>query len=241
MVQLKYYGDDRDYFKYDLISYVLKNDIFKQYGFVPMLTEHRYDNEDNISPNPSNCKSEGLLNFIATHSSPDLNNWELWIKHYVSTYHCIQPINTDYFNDSNRIKYWKNHIEIISMNDALIFLDPDTGIQAGRVSKIKSEEKEKYILNNEIRTILNKISPSSMFVIYQHLQWNRKKHEQDIKNKCNALMEIEPTLNVSVYREKDLAFLFITKSSALRKTISSTLNAYCQKSTVSPRGVYQNA
>ena len=141
MVQLKYYGDDRDYFKYDLITFVLKNSDFKQYGFVPMLTEHRYDNEGNISPNPSDCKSKDLLNFIAAHSKPDLNNRELWLNHYVSTYNCMQPINTDYLTDSNRIKYWGKHDKIISTNASLIFFDPDTGIQAGIISRIKPENK----------------------------------------------------------------------------------------------------
>ncbi len=241
MVQLKYYGDDRDYFKYDLISFILKNGNFKQYGFVPMLTEHRYDNEGNISPIPSNCKSNDLFNFIITHSNKDLNNWKLWLKQYVSTYNCIQPVNTDYFNESNRVKYWERYNEIISSNNALVFFDPDTGIQAGRASKIKPEEKEKYILNNEIHTILKKLSSSSMFVIYQHLQWNRNKHEQDIINKYNALSEIDPVLNVLIYREVDLAFIFITKSTELRKTASIILNSYYKRSTVTPNGMYKNA
>ena len=241
MVQLKYYGDDRDYFKYDLISFVLKNSNFKQYGFVPMLTEHRYDNEGKISPTPSNCKSNDLLSFISTHSNQDLNNWELWLKQYVSTYNCIQPVNTDYFNESNRVKYWEKYSVIISANNSLVFFDPDTGIQAGRASKIKPEEKEKYILNTEIHTIIKNLSSSSIFIIYQHLQWNRKKHAQDIINKCNALSEIEPMLNVLIYREIDLAFIFITKSTALRETVSLILNSYHQKSTVSPSAIYQNA
>jgi len=241
MVQLKYYGDDRDYFKYDLISFILKSGIFKQYGFVPMLTKHRYDNEGNIPPTPSDCKSKKLLNFISLHPKPDLNNWELWLKKYVYTYNCIQPINTNYFNDDNRIKYWEAHEEIISANNSLIFFDPDTGIQAGRASRIKTEEKEKYILNNEICTILDKLSHSSMFVIYQHLQWNSKKHEQDIKNKCNALSNIYKTINITMYREKDLSFILIAKNETLTKTVTNTLNTYKQKSTVSPRGIYQNA
>ncbi len=241
MVQLKYYGDDRDYFKYDLISFVLNKSDFKRYGYIPMLTEHRYDNEGNISPASSDCKTKELLNFIATHSKPDLNNWEIWLKRYVSTYNSKQPINTDYFNDNNRVSYWEKHKEIISANNSLIFFDPDTGVQAGRTSRVKPKDREKYILNIEIHSILSKLSLSSMFVIYQHLQRNSNLHEKDIKNKCSALKEIEPMLNISIYREKDLAFIFITKGVALSKTISSILNTYYQKSTVLPKGVYQNA
>ena len=104
MVQLKYYGDDRDYFKYDLISFVLKEGIFNNYGFVPMLTNHRYDNEGNIKPTISDCKSSELLKFIDTHPKKDLNNWELWLKKYVSSYSTVQPINSTYINNINRYK-----------------------------------------------------------------------------------------------------------------------------------------
>ncbi|MBU0464296.1 MAG: hypothetical protein KKE12_11900, partial [Proteobacteria bacterium] len=144
MVQLKYYGDDRDYFKYDLITFVLKNGNFKQYGFVPMLTEHRYNNEGNILPSPSNCKSKELLNFIATHSKPNLNNWEVWLKQFIAKYASIQPINTDYFNHGNRCKYWEKYKNIYSEDNSLIFFDPDTGIQAGRATRIKPGDRVKY-------------------------------------------------------------------------------------------------
>ncbi len=241
MVQLKYYGDDRDYFKYDLISFILKNCDFKQYGFIPMLTEHRYDNEGNILPKPSNCKSKPLLSFIATHSKPDLKNWELWLKQYIPTYNSRRPINTNYFSDSSRVKYWEDHKEIISSSNALIFFDPDTGIQAGRDKRIKEDDKEKYILNNEIARILDQLSSTSAFVIYQHLQKNKNKREQDIKNKYNKLIKIDPALKISIYHEEDLAFIFITKSTELNKAIHSKLNAYNNNSTVSPRGVYKNA
>ena len=40
MVQLKYFGDDRDYFKYDSITYLLKAGLFRRYAFIPMLTEN---------------------------------------------------------------------------------------------------------------------------------------------------------------------------------------------------------
>lgn len=47
MVQLKYFGDDRDYFKYDLITSLVSDTTLRHYVFVPMLTEHRHDNEGN--------------------------------------------------------------------------------------------------------------------------------------------------------------------------------------------------
>ena len=238
MVQLKYYGDDRDYFKYDLISFILEKSSFKNYGYVPMLTEHRYDNEGNITPNPSDCKSKELLNFIHTQSKPDLNNWELWLKQYVSSYDTINPANTMYFNNNNRTNYWAKYKNIICASNSLVFFDPDTGMQAGRITPIQETNKEKYILNNEIPNILAQLSTTSAFLIYQHLQRDSNRHELDIKNKINAISAINTDLKSAVYREKDLAFIFITKNDSIYKSLNDALIQYKNRSTVDPRGLH---
>ena len=41
MVQLKYFGDNRDFFKYDLITVVLEHTSLSHYVFIPMLIAHR--------------------------------------------------------------------------------------------------------------------------------------------------------------------------------------------------------
>lgn len=238
MVQLKYYGDDRDYFKYDLISAVLEECAFGSYGFVPMLTEHRFDNEGNIEPKPSSCKSQELLNFICSHSKPDLNNWESWLKRYTSSYATVQPINSIYIGNEKRNAYWSKFNQVISMPESLIFFDPDTGVQAGRQSPIKNEEYEKYILNDEMPIILNMLSETSAFIIYQHLQFNSKKRESDIARKLEALSSMAAGVRASAYREKDLAFLFISKSSEIHERIQQALEKYFSRSTVNPRGIH---
>ncbi|MDP6942217.1 MAG: hypothetical protein QGH51_09355 [Planctomycetota bacterium] len=238
MVQLKYYGDDRDYFKYDLISVVLRESGFRSYGFVPMLTKHRVDNEGDVQPSPSECKSEELLDFIRTHPSPDLNNWESWIRKYVPNYVTIQPINSTHICNQNRREYWSKFNHIIRAPKSLIFFDPDTGVQAGRKTKIAHNEHEKYILNDEMSKILSKLSDSSAFVIYQHLQRNSKLHGADIKRKINAISSMEPSIKVSVYKEKDLAFLFLAKDNQVYRRLVVALNKYNRGSSIKQRGLY---
>ena len=64
MVQLKYFGDSRDYFKYDLITSVLKDMKIENYIFIPMLTNHRVNNEGKKTPQKIGGKSDDLLLFI---------------------------------------------------------------------------------------------------------------------------------------------------------------------------------
>ncbi len=238
MVQLKYYGDDRDYFKYDLISVILKEIGFDNYGFVPMLTKHRDDNEGSIAPKQSDCKSKELLRFICSHSTPDLNNWELWLKKFVPSYLTVQPINSIYIGNRDRNDYWSKFSQVIASKRSLIFLDPDTGIQAGRKTKISCNQYEKYILDGEISNLLEQLPETSVFIIYQHLQRDSKKHESDMKRKIDALSGMATGTKVSAYREKDLAFLFVAKASEIHKKIQSVIRKYCTQSTVNPRNIY---
>ncbi len=238
MVQLKYFGDDRDYFKYDLISFLLSKKIFSSYCFIPMLTEHRIDREGDIIPKSTPCKSVELLNYIKSHKKPDLNHWERWLNQFVSDYKTIAPVNTTYFTDQNRTKYWDKYEDIISSDNALIFFDPDTGLQAGRKSYIKKTDKEKYILNIDLPCLLEMLSDSSMYIIYQHLQRNRHRHSDDIKRKIRALENSITKLYAVIYYENDLAFVFICKNSTMLSMTKQTLAEYDSRSTINHRGFH---
>lgn len=124
------------------------------------------------------------------------------------------------------------------MPESLIFFDPDTGVQAGRKTRIKIEEYEKYILNEEMPHLLGSLSKTSAFVIYQHLQRNSKKHEADMARKIEAISNMGTDITISAYREKDLAFLFIAKTSEIHEEIRLALEKYLNQSTVSPRGIH---
>jgi hypothetical protein len=202
-----------------------------------MLTEHRYDNEGNVAPAPSDCKSEELLEFISEHSMPDLNNWETWLSRFVASYVTIQPANTTYFNDADRANYWKEYEPIIKSQNSLVFFDPDTGIQVGRKTRIDKKDRDKYILNDELPELLGLFEESSMFMVYQHLQRNSKKHESDISNKIESVLSINGKLKINVYHEKDLSFMFIAKENVLHQSVTETLSAYRSKSTVIPNSL----
>jgi hypothetical protein len=107
MVQLKYFGDFRDYFKYDLITALLKENIFKNYVFVPMLTKHREDNEGKMKVIVRNGKSYELLSFIHGCRNKSLSNWKTWLEPLVVKYHTVDPVDQTFFNDDTRIQYWK--------------------------------------------------------------------------------------------------------------------------------------
>jgi hypothetical protein len=229
MVQLKYFGDSRDYFKYDLITSILEEIEVENYVFIPMLTNHRIDMEGNKRPKKDDGKSANLLSFIGSCESKSLNHWETWLSGFVENYKTLKPVNGTFFNDDNRYGYWDSFSTYLKEKNALIFLDPDTGLESGKKSYLLKKGREKYILNHEIDMLHNHLDTSSIMMIYQHLPNNKHIHEQAVSKKLTQLKASNAPF-VCSYREDDLAFLFMVKDEALFKQLCRTLTSYHAKS-----------
>lgn len=228
MVQLKYFGDSRDFFKYDLITTLLQSGKFNNYVFIPMLTEHRDDNEGNITPRSRGGNSQDLLKFIEGCNNKSLRHWETWLKAEAKKvdYAAIKPVDGLFFTDEGREKYWRRHESLLNREKTLVFVDPDTGLETGNPSYLRRMGLEKYILNDELRLLIKDLSKTSVLMIYQHLPRNSDKHMESVKNKIKQILDIDQTVLVCAYREHDLAFLFICKDADLYKSIYELLKKF---------------
>ncbi len=230
MVQLKCFGDSRDYFKYDLITHLLKSRVVSNYAFIPMLTNHRVDGEGNKTPKHIGGKSKELLSFIDRCDSKDLKHWECWLKPHIESYVTIHPVNEVFFEDEAREKYWESFDAVITTKNALIFVDPDTGLETGNPSYLKKRGIEKYILNEELRKLVYALDSSSVLMIYQHLPNNKHKHEESVLKKIKQAIKASRCSSVLAYREDNLAFLFISKSEAIFSELCKLLESYHENS-----------
>jgi hypothetical protein len=229
MVQLKYFGDSRDFFKYDLITKVVEEVKTPCYAFIPMLTSHRDDNEGNKRPQMIGGKSEALLEFIRDCEPKSLNHWRAWLGNRVN-YRVAEPVDNNVFADDTREMYWEANIPLLRAKNALIFLDPDTGLQTGTKGYLEKMGREKYILQHEIELLRCCLDPSSILMVYQHLPNNKHIHEKSVEKKMAQLRASSKASQVCAYREDDLAFLFMTKNYALCNRLYSTLEKYHQES-----------
>ncbi len=238
MVQLKYFGDDRDFFKYDLITFILQHSSLNNYVFVPMLTEHRDDNEGNKQATHKRGKDSELLRFMRGCSTMSLTHWERWLSRFTDKYLTVEPVDEIFYRDSARATYWEKFISFLGTKKSLIFVDPDIGLEP---KTVKKSEREKYLLYHELGQIVAEMDASSVLMIYQHLQRNSKRHDIDIQTKMKQAMATVEDAFASAYKESDLAFLFISKSGARHTEISGLLNQYYEESAVKHRSVHNVA
>lgn len=226
MVQLKYFGDSRDYFKYDLIKSVFEKTTLRHYVFVPMLTEHREDNEGKVTPKNWGDKSQELLDFMVSCENKSLRHWQSWLSGYAESYITVDPVDLTFFSDEHRNTYWDAFQHHLSRNDALVFVDPDTGLQTGRPSYLRKMGREKYILNQELQFLIDHIDTSSVLMIYQHLPKNKHIHTESVERKLAQVRSVHPAANACAYREDDLAFIFVSKQQTRHREIKNLLAAY---------------
>lgn len=225
MVQLKYFGDDRDYFKYDLITAIVTNTVLRHYAFVPMLTEHRHDNEGNKLPKARTGKRTDLLHFIGRCQNKSLAHWKRWLAPHVSSYRTVEPADRTIFSNETRASYWPQFHRLLEQENTLVFLDPDTGLQLGRKTKIREQDWPKYILDQELGQLIEKLHPSSALLVYQHLPRNMHWHRKTLESKISSLSD-KFGLRASAYREGDLAFIAITKKERVRYEINRVFADY---------------
>jgi hypothetical protein len=233
MVQMKYFGDSRDYFKYDLITFLLKDMKIRNYVFVPMLTIHRDDNEGKKPLKAVGGKSEALRVFIEKCHSKSLTHWKTWLEGlegHLINYKTVEPVDETYLVDATRDEYWGSFVEQLQEKEALIFIDPDTGLESGNSSYLKKMGREKYILNDETESLRNHLDTSSVLMIYQHLPKNKHNHEKSVMKKLLQLKASNENCFVCGYREDDLAFLFLSKSGEVFTRLCNTLTQYDAKS-----------
>ncbi|RPI69974.1 MAG: hypothetical protein EHM38_06935 [Geobacteraceae bacterium] len=240
MVQLKYFGDDRDYFKYDLITAIVTSTSLRHYVFVPMLTEHRYDNEGNKLPKVRQGKRDDLLAFIGRCRDKNLKHWERWLAPYVASYRTVEPVGRTIFSNETRASYWLRFHRLLEQENTLAFLDPDTGLQLGRKSAIREQDCPKYILDTELEQLVEKLHPSSALLIYQHLPRNMHWHKTTVNNKIVRARE-RYGLFASAYREGDLAFIALTKSEPVCHEVYRVLAAYHRASGNSHKSFHPHA
>ncbi len=239
MVQLKYFGDDRDFFKYDLITFILKKSRLSNYVFIPMLTEHRNDNEGQKTPADKNDRSHELLQFMLGCPSKSLKHWENWISHFADQYLTVEPVDSTYFHDSSRMAYWEKFNTMLPTKNALIFIDPDTGLETGSPAYQKRQGREKYLINNELSQLVHRMDNTSVLMIYQHLSRNSNDHDAGVQKKISQVIgAAREDVLVCAYRENDLSFLFVMKMQEQYKEVFRILNGYHEKSTSAYKSIY---
>lgn len=139
-------------------------------------------------------------------------------------------MNSLFFKDNTRDKYWKKFESLLKSKNALIFIDPDTGLETGTPSYLKKMGREKYLLNTEFSMLSRGLDSTSLLMIYQHLPKNKHNHNAAVDKKLNQAVENSDSSLAMAYREDDLAFIFLAKTTKHFAGLRQHLENYYENS-----------
>jgi hypothetical protein len=203
----QYFGNRRDLFKYDLLLDVLAGvPSLKRLTLVPMLTPDDTTREGPRLPASSGRRSPELATFLSRchqENVRDLRQLREFFRDQGITYEPYR--DNEVFDPGRRAEYFDS-IPASSLAEALIFLDPDTGLEPSNAKQMRRGGPEKYLLYREVAQLFTRAGSSSAVVVYQHLQRNKRLIAGDIFEKGMGLLRALQVESVGYVTDDDVVF-----------------------------------
>lgn len=225
----QYFGDVRDLFKYDLLQRVLNEmSSLQRLTFIPMLTKYDSESSHGNKRNFDRAKEDGrpgtnnekLIAFLKKHGEIDRDKRDFTkIEEYFKS-ESIEVViykGHEYFDKMSREEYFKN-IPGEYLNNPLIFLDPDIGLQIGNPT-------EKHVLYQEVKYLHYRMDEDSILMIYQHFPRWEKDHTKYLNRRTNELKEQTKNLPIWI-TDNEIIFFLLTKNDELKSQLDGIISRY---------------
>jgi len=116
----------------------------------------------------------------------------------------------------------------LPLDHALLFFDPDIGIEIKNMSSMKRSGLHKYLFKSDIRRVCEFAPASTLFVAYQHVQTDKRTVPSDLLVCAHDLAMAADPDDVMSVRDGDVAFLIGSRDSGV---YDSARNAALQHAT----------
>ncbi len=235
----QYFGDVRDLFKYDLIQEIMQQPPrlmqqpprLRQFTFIPMLTknDNKTDGNNRITDAiiekglRAGTQNIELIKYLRKDNEikPEDRNFIKIRKFFTDNGIPTEIFNPaaykpeDYFTQGKRREYFSGVPES-SLESALVFVDPDNGLEVKKPSG-------KHLQYSEVRALFERMSDDSILMIYQHFP--RENHDKYINRRVQELRDVtkENPLWIS---DNEIIFFFVAKNDRIRENLKCVLSNY---------------
>jgi hypothetical protein len=227
-VNRKHFGDLRDLFKFDLVRHIMKSmPGLTSFTFIPMLTEinaktvpdsrTKKDMEKAVKAGKAGSQNSNLLQHVSRlqEINNDLEYVQSLHSYFTNENILMDILHPHTFTHFERERYFQS-IFANFPKKALIFLDPDIGLE-------ESKPDQRHLLFDEVKMIYDHLDVNSILLIYQHFP--RKVHENYIRQRCSQLSELTGSLPLTI-TDNEIIFFVCTKSPGMRESLELVLEKY---------------
>ena len=220
----QFFGDRRDFFKYDLLLQLLDGVPFKHgLTLIPMLTPDDKSNDGRLVRYGCGGRRQDLYDFLrrsVEEGARDIRRLRLLFE---TVRHPYMPYRDDsYFTHQHREGYFAA-IPAVYLKRALVFLDPDNGLEVPSMSPANAH---KYVRYEEVSSLVSRMDDTSVLVVYQHLpRVNRTTFFHRVRQRIITELSIRDPLYVS---DNEIAFLVMAKRTETTAVAREILTSYAK-------------
>jgi len=217
-----FFADKHDFFKWDLLLTIME-DIpeLVQLTYIPMLTPD--DRGGDARHTAVGDRHTELFEFFHECLKQERRNIKELRTFFKGHRYKYTPYrDCGYFEHEDRKRYFEE-IPNSALTQALVFLDPDTGLEP----RTRPADANKYVCYADLPGIFRRMADSSVLVLYQH-RAQGKKWEEIVPGKCRRIGEELAREDCMCVSDGEVAFFAVAKSPRTSKLMRAVLKEYAE-------------
>lgn len=228
----QYFADRRDFFKWDLLEDLLTGaSELTTFVNVTMLTPPDDSREGNLKGYDCGNRREPLFRFLHECLAGGKQNVSEMRRYFEGKPFKYYPhgdgLENLYCYDSRESYFGSIPNEILQR--ALVFFDPDIGLNAGTPSYMRRSGISKYLFEASLKSVALRASDDSAIVVYQHLQRDRNRFWDELADRCNRFRDAVQAKGAAFITDRDIAFLATSRNPQVRLKMSNVFVAHAHK------------
>lgn len=228
----QYFADKRDFFKWDFLEDLLAGcPDFRTFTNVTMLTPPDDSRQGDLRAYEKGHRRAQLYSFLQeclAGGTQSVSQMRRYFGGRRFEYHPYRDsVQTPYEFDK-REEYFGG-IPESKLQKALVFFDPDIGLNAGSPSWLRRSGISKYLFEESLAAVSNRASDDSVIVVYQHLQRDRNRFWDDVEERCGRFRDVIRAKGAAFLTDRDIVFLATSREPSVRLTMSNVVVAHAHK------------
>lgn len=228
----QYFADKRDFFKWDFLEDILDGIAeLKSFTNITMLTPPDDSREGNLKGYGPGNRREQLYSFLQgclNDSKQKVSEMRTYFQDKRFNYYPHRDNDQFAYTHESREDYFLSVPED-ALRQALVFFDPDIGLNAGSLGYMRRSGINKYLFDESLSAVAKRISDDSVIVVYQHLQRDRNRFWDDVEERCGRFRDLVGARGATFLTDRDIVFLATSRSPVVRLKMSNIVVAHAHK------------
>lgn len=219
----QFFGDKRDFFKYDLHLSVLRELQLERFTLVPLLTPNDATTAGRITRYTRRQRSKEIFDFLQDCLRQERRHIRQLRSLFASLDVQYVPYQDDqYFSHAGREQYFKD-IPRTALSASVVFLDPDNGLEV----KSARSGASRYVRYVEVADLYRRLTAGSVLSVYQHIPHvKRRGFLLETCHRLSSALGADATLCVS---DNEIAFFLVTREREKADQLRASLQSYSKR------------